>query len=731
MRTTRRTELRILQGTNPYAQEVQGKANEPICVAMLLDRARMQLNLPVEATLEEIYDRLEYNAPRVAVITGSPDHPAHVMDHETVLKAAAAIWNRGGVPFAFGIPVICDGTAQSTQGMCYSLVSRNLVCAMVINQMEGHSYHGAFVIQGCDKTPAAIVSALASLDVTRRARGEAPVFATFAPAHVLRGGTIPDDLKRELSELADAADRHNLGSIGEDIRHTLRHILQCSSNQAFQGVFKRAVQAGLLTPEKHKDFEKRLAVNTCDPRGGICAFHGTGNSSRDLVSSLGLVHPAVELLTNPPTFEQVDQAVSALLAVCNDPAYSVSNLVIQNIENAVRVHSTLGGSTNIMLHLVACAIYAGCRFSIHDYDRIRRQVPVPDLMDYSLTEGRDIFAWARQCCEGRIGGIDTVLHELRRNQVPVTADAPTMAGKTWAERLKNGRRLAAGNVKDNPIILSTPRRATSGVDVLSGNFFESAVVKISGLPDEQVDEFDEKVAVVLYFETEEQATAQLLNVNILRDVARGAGFPRDVLLGLYRHNTGKNNPELERLRNKQMIFQRILDENALRLAVVIAGQGPEAFGMPEMFTPTQHINHNRELKKIVTIISDGRYSGVTYGAAVGHVTPESFNRGGILYLQTGDLLHLRLRRRQIHLLDAKSFAQGKLRLYTGSLAEDRGKLGEQRLARLRKRRASIDPSNLMSRITDAAHGAVPLEVWERARQIPFLSKVSKSIRNKD
>ncbi len=715
MPTTRRTnELRILHGTNPYALEVQGKANEPICVAMLLDRARMQLDLPVEATLEAIYDRLENNAPRVAVITGSPDHPAHVMDHETVLKAAAAIWNRGGVPFAFGVPVVCDGTAQSTHGMCYSLVSRNLASAMVINQMEGHSYHGAFVIQGCDKTPFAVVNALASLDVTRRARGEAPVFATFAPAHVLRGGTIPDDLKHELSELADEADRQNQGSLGEDIRHTLRHILQCSSNQAFQGIFKRAVQAGLLTPEKHKDFEKRLAVNTCDRRGGICAFHGTGNSSRDLVSALGLVHPAVELLTDPPTYEQVDQAVEAMLAVCNDPGYSVSSLVVKNIENAVCVHSTLGGSTNLMMHLVAAMIYAGRRFSIHDYDRIRRRVPVPELMDYSLTEGRDIFAWAQQCCAGHIGGIDTVLYELRNNQVPITAEAPTMAGKSWAVRLKNGRRLSADNVKDNPIILSRPRRAASGVDVLSGNFFESAVVKISGMPEEQVDEFDEKVAAVLYFETEEEATAQLLNVNILRDVARGAWFTRDILLRLYRHNTGNSISDLEPLRGKPEIFQRILDENALRLAVIIAGQGPEAFGMPEMFTPTQHINHNRALRKIVTIISDGRYSGVTYGAAVGHVTPESFNRGGILYLRTGDLLHLRLRRRKIDLLDTSAFAHGTLRLYPGTLSEDRGKLGEQRLARLRKRRASIDPSNLMTRLTDAAHGAVPLEMWERA-----------------
>ena len=198
----------------------------------------------------------------------------------------------------------------------------------------------------------------------------------------------------------------------------------------------------------------------------------------------------------------------------------------------------------------------------------------------------------------------------------------------------------------------------------------------------------------------------MLNVNILRDVARGAWFTRDILLRLYRHNTGNSISDLEPLRGKPEIFQRILDENALRLAVIIAGQGPEAFGMPEMFTPTQHINHNRALRKIVTIISDGRYSGVTYGAAVGHVTPESFNRGGILYLRTGDLLHLRLRRRKIDLLDTSAFAHGTLRLYPGTLS----KTGKTR------RTAPGPPAetprldrslNLMTRLTDAAHGPCP------------------------
>ena len=89
---------------NAYGDNVQGKANEPICVAALLDRARQVLGTAVRADLGDVYDRLEANAPRIAVIGGSPDHPAHVMDLETILRAATRIWQMGGVPFSFERP---------------------------------------------------------------------------------------------------------------------------------------------------------------------------------------------------------------------------------------------------------------------------------------------------------------------------------------------------------------------------------------------------------------------------------------------------------------------------------------------------------------------------------------------------------------------------------------------------------------------------------------------------
>lgn len=170
---------KIEKGINPYSANVQGKANEPITVAGLLDRAKQILGPLYEGgvpdwTLEEIYNRLESNAPRIAIIGGSADHPAHIMDYLTSSRAAIRIWQNGGVPFYFSTPVMCDGTAQSNQGMSYSLQSRNAVAQMIVNQLEAHSYHGAFVIQGCDKQPLGVVSALAHLDRLRKSRGDAP-----------------------------------------------------------------------------------------------------------------------------------------------------------------------------------------------------------------------------------------------------------------------------------------------------------------------------------------------------------------------------------------------------------------------------------------------------------------------------------------------------------------------------------------------------------------------------
>ena len=706
--------MRITHGDNPYQKEVQGKANEPITVAALLDRARAILGIrDLSYSLEEIWDRLEFNAPRVAIIGGSPDHPAHIFDLDTTLRAAARIWQDGGVPFSFSTPVLCDGTAQSTTGMCYSLESRNAMTQMIVNQMEAQSYHGAFVIQGCDKQPLAAVAALAAMDVTRRARGDAPVFATFAPAHVLKGGTIPDDLRRDIEDVARTAESMGHPEIADDLHDALAYVLQCSSNQQFQGVLARAVSDGLLTVERHKDFEKRLGVNTCDSKGGICAFNGTGNSSRHLVAALGLVHPALELLTQPPNQDQVNAAVDALFSYCNNPDYSVSQMVSRNLENGVRIHSTSGGSTNLMMHFVAGAIHAGVDFSIWDYDRIRRSVPIPDLFNYSLTQGRTIFELASQCCSGSIRGMETLFYELGRNGVPMNLSAPTATGTTWAARLSDKSNLSADGVKDNPIILSTPRRAISGVDVLTGNFLESAVVKISGMSDAQLDQFDRKLSLVLYYENETDANHELLNPHLLELITDRHNLSSKELIRVLEFNTGTAAGENVKEMDARQLLQHLLAEDVLKLSIVISGQGPQAFGMPEMFTPMQHINANRKLKKLAMIITDGRYSGVSYGAAIGHVSPEAASDGGILYLRTGDLIQSNLRDRTLLLIDVAHLQKtGQIKPFEGDLREVRSELRAPRMARIRERAKVIVPTNRLRDVTDASRGVVPLIVAE-------------------
>lgn len=139
--------------------------------------------------------------------------------------------------------------------------------------------------------------------------------------------------------------------------------------------------------------------------------------------------------------------------------------------------------------------------------------------------------------------------------------------------------------------------------------------------------------------------------------------------------------------------------------------------MPEMAVPSFRINYNRVLRQLVTLITDGRYSGTNFGASVGHVTPEAIHGGGISFLQTGDLLHLRFRAGRLDLLDREAFvSEGAISLYGGDLAENRAALGAERLARLASRAMRIAPSNRMVYHTDAAHGVVPLQVADAAKE---------------
>ncbi|MCG8473076.1 MAG: dihydroxy-acid dehydratase [Desulfobacterales bacterium] len=703
--------LYIKEESNPYRDCIQGLANEPICVLALLNDA--QKFLKEEGTerrlkrvsLDEIVARLVENRPRVAIIAGSMDHPAHLVDREHALRATVRIWENGGVPFLFGIPVICDGTAQNNIGQSYSLVSRNQTAATVNINFEGHSYHAAWVISGCDKTPSGILSGLAAADEARKAkgRGAAPVWALMAPSHVLRGGVIPEKATAKLTELAEKAKASGHEELGADILENMRYILQCSSDEAFFGHLRRATALGLIEAHEARALSNQLACATCHEKGGVCAFNGTGNSSRTLVCALGFTPRKLELLTDAPAQDAIDGAMDNFFRCFNKPEFRVTEVLGRNFANAVRIHNTTGSSTNILLHLPSIMRHAGFDVSIFDYERIQKETPVPELFAHSLTEGRDTWELALQFHKGVHRGMESLFKALSELDVAMDLSAPTMEGRSWAERMADMEAPVQKDMGEKSIIRPNPVRNLSGTMVLRGNFMESAVVKVAGLSDTQRKELNKKFFVVRFYENEHICNADIADPQL-----------PSLLTAM---------PELTDAMKKRLAQANGCDlddlNSGLYYAMVISGQGPKAYGMPEMFSPSQNMRHHATLEKRAILITDGRYSGVTKGPCIGHVSPEAYTGGGIGALQDGDILCFDLDNGRLDLMDATAFLKGEIRPETRDMHGTRGELVAQRMERMESRRLEIAACSLMDHTSGTEHGVVPEAVDQRAcRALP-------------
>lgn len=709
-------DLVIEEEYNPYRECIQGTANEPICVMHTVKKAwdyvaELEPELdPGEVTLAEIVERLVANKPRIAIITGSIDHPAHLRDDLHISLATLRIWANGGVPFVFGIPVICDGTAQSNIGQSYSLASRNHTATATNITFEGHSYHAAYVLSSCDKFPSAVLSGLASADVARshKDRRQAPVWAVFVPSHVLKGGTIPEATRTRLDELSREAEQAGHKDLADDIRENMRFILQCSSDEAFAGQLRRAVLLDLISEKEERSLLNQLAAATCDAKGGVCAFNGTGNSSRTLISALGFAPPATELLIDAPAADVVNESVDMLYRCLNKPELRVTNIIGHNYKNAVRVHNTTGSSSNIMLHLPAILRYAGFDVSLKDYAQVRKETPVPETFAHSLTENRDTYVLAQQFLKGQHRAMESIYRVLTDLEIPMELDAPTITGQTWRERISDLDVPVDPSLGENAIIRTSPVRNASGVEVLHGNFMSSAIVKLAGMSNQQLSRFDEQLLVVRYYENEHVCIDDISSPDLVDILAKSLeSVPQNLLDQLVRYNSG----------NKNLTFSAdkvydLVSQGALSFAFVIAGQGPKAFGMPEMFTPSQNLKHHQFLEPSSLLITDGRYSGVTKGACIGHVTPEAFEGGGIGRLQDGDILHFCLNDNRLDIIDPEELAKGNVNAL--SEVPQRKELTEERRERMLKRRWQVAASNLMTDVTDAEKGCVPAAVDERA-----------------
>lgn len=705
--------LRVVERTNIYRDCIQGLANEPITVRALLRRAQAFLahedSFAGLGDIDQaaIVERLHENRPRVVIIQGSPDHPAHLFDHEHTLRAAARIWQNGGVPFVFGIPVICDGTAQSNIGQSYSLASRNHTAAAVNINFEGHGYHAAYVLAGCDKSPTGILSGLAAADRARRRpeRGNAPAWAIFVPSHVLQGGQIPAETMTRLDALRLRAVDAGHPELADDIEENCRYILQCSSDEAFLGIFRRAVNLALMSQAESDHLLKALAAATCEDDGGICAFNGTGNSSRTLVSALGFVPPASELLMSTPPSSIVNENVDHLFRLINKPEFAICEVLERNYANAIRIHCATGSSTNLMLHMPCVMRHAGFDVSLQDYEDVRLAQKIPDVFAHSLVEGRDTYVLAQQARDGMHRGVESIYKVLADLGVRMDLDAPTITGRSWSARIADMREAVSSRLpQSRSVIRIAPVRDISGTDIMRGNFFSSCTLKVAGMSSDQYERFDGRVFVVRYYENENDCNVDLQSAHLIDQLAQLPVFTPQLCERLRAINGGH-----------EANVKAMIESGSIAFAFVIAGQGPVAFGMPEMFAPSQYMRHHSVLERGSILMTDGRYSGVTKGACVGHITPEAWDGGGIGALKDGDLLWVRLRARRIDVIDAHAFVdEGNLLVPETFKPDAMRETQALRRQRMAERRLQIAACNTLSHVTDAERGVVPEEVDIRA-----------------
>ena len=447
---------------------------------------------------------------------------------QRLADAAVAEIARGGANSqVFGSPTVSDGIAMGTEGMKYSLVSREVIADGIETCVNGQWMDGLIAIGGCDKNMPGAMMAIARCDV---------------PAIFVYGGTVkPGHYK------------------GQDLNIV----------SAFEAVGQ--FTAGKLSEADFKEIERR-----CIPGSGSCGGMYTANTMSSSFEALGMSLLFSSTQANPDQ-EKVDSTAEAarvlIEAVKNDlrPSQIITR---KSIENAVSLIMAVGGSTNAVLHYLAIAHSAGIDWTIDDFERVRRKVPVLcDLKPSGRFVATDLH---------RAGGVPQVLKILLANGL-LHGDCMTITGRTMAEMLKD---IPAEPRADQDVIrpFGKPMYPQGHLAILKGNLAqEGCVAKITGLKNPVM------TGPARVFDSEDAAMEAILADRIK---------PGDV--------------------------------------VVIRYEGPKGGpGMREMLSPTSAII-GKGLGESVGLITDGRFSGGTWGMVVGHVAPEAYVGGNLALVREGD-----------------------------------------------------------------------------------------------
>jgi dihydroxyacid dehydratase/phosphogluconate dehydratase len=678
---------------------------EPITLFLPILEASLR-RAGIEAGRDEMLQRFMAGEPRIVIVAGARDHPAQIDDDDISRRAVAALWKQGALPFETSEPAVCDGIAQGHYGMTFSLVSRNLTAAALVSQLEAHVYDAALLLDSCDKRPVGDLAAVVEVDAYRRRRGRRPFYACFVPAQVMPERHLPKEIAEGLRALKPKA---NPGE-AEEIDALLLHRLKCNTYAMFKKLLDGLEVSGALPGAERDRYLAEIAKLTCEA-GGTCAFIGTGNTDKVVLHALGFVPREADLLTRAASEAVVARAAGVLLDAVRNRRQerSASALVRANLRNALRVWSAVGGSMNWMLHFPYVAANVG--IGIRPGYVAELSDATPFLIDISPVKDKSFFTLAVEKQAGAHSGMDSAVKRLM--DLGLVEDAPTLEGP-WSERLRDARPA------NDRILMHTPLRSSSGIVEVRGNLTDSAVFKRAGMSPEALAQFDRKAFVVAFYLGEAEAQRDLFEGRVLKRL-EGAVSAAE-LRHLARANFGDAAAPLDGAPDAGLL-ERAARERLLRCLVVIAGEGPKANGIPEMFYPSEYLNRDPVLRHVAALITDGRYSGATYGPCIGHASPEAIEGGGIGALRSGDVIYLDTTARRIDVLDADaSFRDGGFRPVPLSreLLLARPEAAE-RLAVLRERRRNIPATIrlMLDATTSCREGITPagLEIgeWWEAR----------------
>jgi dihydroxy-acid dehydratase len=475
------------------------------------------------------YQEADFAKPMIGVANGhSTITPCNSGLQRLADAAVAALKEAGANPQIFGTPTISDGMAMGTEGMKYSLVSREVIADCIETCVGGQWMDGVLVVGGCDKNMPGGMMGMLRANV---------------PAVYVYGGTIlPGHYKgRDL----------NIVSVFEAV-----------------GEFS----AGRMNEEDFCQIERRAI-----PGSGSCGGMYTANTMSSSFEALGMALPGSSTMANveDEIVGSVTRAAQALVAAVKADLKPRDIVTRAAIENAVAVIMATGGSTNAVLHFLAIAHAAEVEWTIEDFERMRQKVPVLcDLKPSGKYLAIDLH---------RAGGIPVVMKRLLAAGL-LHGDCMTITGRTVAQNLADWPDGPASQDVIRPV--SDPLYAYGHLAILKGNLSpEGCVAKITGLKNPVM------TGPARVFDDEQSALAAIMERRIR---------PGDVMVLRY--------------------------------------LGPKgAPGMPEMLAPTSALI-GQGLGESVGLITDGRFSGGTWGMVVGHVAPEAYAGGLIALVHEGDSL---------------------------------------------------------------------------------------------